>query len=167
MRKIYDERKLFYVDYKPAHQYVSVGTSSNERVVTEGESLTEATPVDASKALAFYSPEYESFKQGTMELSCKSCSLKFYLSQSELKTLYEKQDWRGLVQNVIKTGYEFDLAYYYLAAASKGMGLVEPSKIYFRKAKELSESQEFSCLNAKMIKCNGIDVAAISNEHLK
>jgi len=167
MRKIYDERKLFYVDYKPAHQYVSVGTSSNERVVTEGESLTEATPVDASKALAFYSPEYESFKQGTMELSCKSCSLKFYLSQSELKTLYEKQDWRGLVQNVIKTGYEFDLAYYYLAAASKGMGLVEPSKIYFRKAKELSESQEFSCLNAKMIKCNGIDVAAISNEQLK
>ena len=173
MKKIYEARAPLYADYKPAYQYVrtakdSAGfSSSNVRVVTEGSSLAELPTVDSTRAMAFYSPDYESFKQGALELPCKTCSLKFYMNQSDLKTLHDKQDWRGLVQTVIKTGYEFDLTYYYLAAAAKGLGLVEPSKVYFRKAKELSESLEFTCSNAKMIKCNGIDVAAVATEALK
>ena len=86
---------------------------------------------------------------------------------SEFKALNEKQDWRGLAQGIIKTGYELDLAYYYLAVAAKGLGLVETSKIYFRKAKELSENLDSSCANAKMLKCNDVDVAAMADEALK
>lgn len=122
--------------------------------------MVEAPAVDATQAMAFYSPGYESFKQGTLELTCKNCGLKFYLNQSDFKKLYEKQDWRGLAQNIIKVGYEFDLSYYYLGAAAKGLGLVEPSRVYFKKAKTLSETADSSCAHAKMIKCNDVDITS-------
>ena len=173
MKKIYEARAPLYVDYKPTYQYVRTArdsadfSSSNVRVITEGSSLAELSTVDSTQAMAFYSPDYESFLQGALELTCKTCSLKFYMNQSDLKKLYDKQDWRELVQTVIKTGYEFDLSYYYLTVAAKGLGLIEPSKVYFRRAKNLSESLEFTCSNAKIIKCNGIDVAAVADEALK
>lgn len=174
MKKIYNERLPLYANYKPTYQYVrtakdSAGfASSNVRVVTEGSSsLNESPTLDATQAMAFYSPNYESFKHGTIELTCKSCSLKFYMNQSDFKKLHDKQGWRDLAQAVIKVGYEFDLSYYYLAVAAKGLGLIEPSKAYFRKAKELSETTEFTCSNAKMIKCNGIEVAATADEALR
>jgi hypothetical protein len=68
---------------------------------------------------------------------------------------------------VIKVGYEFDLSYYYLAVAAKGLGLIEPSKAYFRKAKELSQTLVSTCANAKMIKCHDVDVAAAADEALR
>jgi hypothetical protein len=117
--------------------------------------------------MAFYSADYEAFKQGTFELNCKTCSVKFYMNQTDLKSLHDKQDWRGLAQAAIKIGYQFDLSYYYLGEAAKGLGLIDTSKIYFRKAKELSENDETTCLKAKMIKCNGVDIAAVSEETLK
>lgn len=170
MQKIYKERVPLYADYKPAYQYVrtakdSAGfSSSNVRVIDEKAPLVEAPALDATQAMAFYSPSYESFKQGTLELSCKNCSLKFYLNHSDFKKLQEKQDWRGLAQNVIKVGYEFDLSYYYLGVAAKGLGLAEPAKMYFRKAKALSETVDSSCAHAKMIKCNGVDVSTLADE---
>lgn len=172
MNKIYAERAPLYANYKPTYQYVrsakdSEGfSSSNVRVVTEGSTLVQPT-IDTTQAMAFYSPDYESFKQGTLVLNCKNCSLKFYMNQSDFQQLHERQDWRGLAQLVIKIGYEFDLAYYYLAEAAKGLGLTESSKTYFRKAKELSETLDFSCSNAKMIKCKGVDITSVAEEALK
>ncbi len=172
MNKIYAERAPLYANYKPSYEYVRTAkdsegfSSSNVRVVTEGASLAEPN-IDATQAMAFYSPTYESFKQGTLELTCKSCSLKFYMNQSDFKKLHDKQDWRGLAQQVIKVGYEFDLSYYYLAVAAKGLGLAESSKAYFRKAKELSETVDFTCSHARMIKCNGVEVAAAADEALR
>lgn len=173
MKKIYDERLPLYANYSPTYQYVrsskdSAGfSSSNVRVVTEGSTLAEAPSVDSTQAMAFYSPDYESFKQGTLELSCKSCSVKFYMNQNDLKKLHDQQDWRGLAQKTIKVGYQFDLSYYYLAAAAKGLGLVDASKVYLSRAKELSESDETTCSKAKMIKCDGVDIAEVTAEALK
>ena len=170
MKKIYDARAPLYADYKPTYQYVrtakdSAGfSSSNVRVITEGSALTEAPTIDATNAMPFYSADYEAFKQGKLELSCKTCSLKFYMNQADLKTLHDKQDWRGLAQNTIKIGYQFDLSYYYLGAAAKGLGFIDSSKIYLKKAKELSENDDTTCQKAKMIKCNGVDTAAVSDE---
>jgi hypothetical protein len=135
-------------------------------VITEGSALLEAPAVDATQAMAFYSPSYESFKQGTLELTCRNCSLKFYLNQSDFKKLHEKKDWRGLAQNIIKVGYEFDLSYYYLGVAAKGLGLSEPSKVYFRKAKDLSALPDSSCAHAKMVKCTSVDVSTAADEAL-
>lgn len=173
MKKIYDERHPLYANYKPQYQLVRTSkdsqgfSSSNVRVVTEGSALTESPTIDATQAMAFYSPSYESFKQGTLQLNCKSCSFKFYMSQSDFKKLHDNHDWRGLVQAVIKTDYEFDLSYLYLATAAKGLGLVEQSKVYIGKAKSLSETLDATCLKAKMIKCSDVDVAALSDEALK
>jgi len=173
MKKIYDARAPLYADYKPTYQYVrtakdSAGfSSSNVRVITEGSALTEAPTIDATKAMAFYSADYEELKQGTLELSCKTCSLKYYMNQVELRRLHDTQDWRGLAQKTIKIGYEFDLSYYYLGAAAKGLGFIDSSKIYLKKAKELSANDETSCMKTKMIKCYGVDIAAVSDEALK
>jgi hypothetical protein len=174
MKKIYEERLPKYANYSSAYEYVRVGkdaagfSSSNVRVIKEGETLApEAPALDSTKSMAFYSPEYESFKKGTLELTCKNCSMKFYLNRSDLKKLNEAHDWRGLAQNIMKIGYEFDLAYYYLGVAAKGLDYTDASKIYFRKAKELSETTDLTCSKARMIKCDGIDIAAVSDEAVK
>jgi len=172
MNKIYAERAPLYANYKPTYQYVRAAkdsegfSSSNVRVVSEQSALAEPN-IDATQAMAFYSPAYESFKQGTLELTCKNCGMSFYINQSDLQSLHDKQDWRGLAQKIIKVDYEFDLSYYYLAMAAKGLGLIESSKIYFQKAKTLSVTTDFSCANAKMIKCKGIEIAAAADEALR
>jgi len=173
MKRIYDDRLPLYANYQPTYQLVRTSadalgfSSSNVRVVTEGAALTEPAAIDATQAMAFYSPSYESFKQGALQLTCKNCSFKFYMRQSELKKLHDSHDWRGLVQAVIKTDYEFDLSYFYLAAAAKGLGLAEPAKIYVSKAKELAATVDATCLKAKMIKCNALDLAALEDEAIK
>ena len=173
MKKIYNDRLPLYANYKPQYQYVRTakdnqGFTSNVRVVSEGVSaLAEMPSLDPTQSIAFYSPSYDAFKQGTFELPCKSCSMKFYLNQKELREMHDKQDWRGLAQNVIRVGYEFDLSYYYLAVAAKGIGLKDSSKIYYKKAKDLSESLDSTCTKAKLNKCNGIDIASNANGALK
>lgn len=173
MQQIYTERAPLYAQYKPTHQYVRTSvdaagfSSSNVRVIETSEKLMEAPDIELNQVATFYTPEYESFKRGEFELSCHNCGMPFYMKQSELKQMHDKQDWRSLAQSVIKTGYPIDLSYYYLASAAQGLGLVGASKTYFRKAKELSENKELTCTNAKMIKCNGIDITAAADEALR
>ena len=75
--------------------------------------------------------------------------------------MHEKQDWRGLVQTIIKIGYEFDLSYYYLAAAANGLGLKVAADKYLVKANELSLIAKTSCESATMIKCTDVKVSNI------
>lgn len=166
MMKIYQERLQVYANYTPEYQYVrsnkdSAGFSStNVRVIEEGKaSLVEPPKIDSTKAIAFYSADYEAFKQGNLEMKCTSCSLKFYLNQKDLKEMHAKEDWRGLAQSLIKIGYEFDLSYYYLAAAAKGLGFKESAEKYLSKARELSEVEKTSCEVAKMIKCTDVKIS--------
>jgi len=166
MLKIYQERLQVYANYTPEYQYVrsskdSAGfSSSNVRVIEEGKSsLAEPPAIDSTKAIAFYSADYEAFKQGNLEMKCITCSLKFYLNQKDLKDMYDNQAWRGLAQSLIKIGYEFDLSYYYLAAAARGLGFKESSEKYLSKARELSEFEKTSCETAKLIKCTDVKIS--------
>jgi Zn-dependent protease with chaperone function len=166
MLKIYQERFPTYANYTPEFQYVrsnkdSAGfSSSNVRVIEEGKSsLSEPPTIDSTKAIAFYSADYEAFKQGNLEMKCTTCSLKFYLNQKDLIAMHEKQDWRGLVQTLIKIGYEFDLSYYYLAAAAKGLGYNESAEKYLSIARNLSGTEKTSCETAKLIKCTDVKVS--------
>jgi hypothetical protein len=165
MLKIYQDRLPLYASYTPEYQYVrslkdSAGFSStNVRVVEEGSSsLVEPPAIDSTKAIAFYSADFDAFQQGNFEMKCTSCSFKFYLNQKDLKTMYEKQDWRGLAQELIKINYDFDLSYFYLAAAANGLGLKDAYDNYLSKAKELALTEEKACAKAKMIKCSGFDI---------
>ncbi|MGZ8961996.1 MAG: M48 family metalloprotease, partial [Methylophilaceae bacterium] len=118
---------------------------------------------EAGKALVFYSPRFETFKQGTLELACIDCSFKFYLNQGDFKKMYGKKDWRLLAQSVIKVDYKIDLSYFYLAAAAEGLGFSDAAKIYSAKAVELAATEDHACARAKMIKCDGIEVSALSD----
>jgi len=172
MQKIYDERLPLYANYTPSYLYVSslkdsAGfSSSNVRVVTEGSALAEKPTLDPTQAITFYSKEFDAFKQGTLQLECKNCSMKFYLNQSDFKKMYDQKDWRGLAQSVIKVNYDFDLSYFYLASAAKGLNYPEASKHYFMKAKELSGLEESTCSKAKMIKCNEINIVEAADKVL-
>jgi predicted Zn-dependent protease len=166
MVKIYQERQPAYANYTPEYQYVraakdSAGfSSSNVRVIEEGKSsLVDPPVIDPSKAIAFYSADYDAFIQGSLEMKCTTCSLKFYLNQKDLKTMNDNQDWRGLVHSLTKIGYVFDLSYYYLAAAANGLGFNESAEKYLSIAKELSASEKTSCKFAKMIKCTDVTVS--------
>lgn len=168
MLHIYQERLPMYANYTPEFQYVKpykdvAGfSSSNVRVIEEGKSsLVKPPALDPTKAIAFYSTEYEAFKQGNLEMKCTTCSFKFYLNQKDLKTMHEKQDWRGLVQTLIKIGYEFDLSYYYLAAAANGLGNKVAADKYLVKANELSQHKNTACESATMIKCTSVKVSNI------
>jgi Zn-dependent protease with chaperone function len=171
MNKIYLARRDVYNEtYIAKHQYVKMGgqpfaNSSNVTILNEGAtSLTTNEYIDPTQALAFYSPEYQAFQDGTLELTCTNCGFNFYRNQSEFKILYDKKDWRGLVQNITKSNYQFDLAYLYLGFAAEGLGLIEPAKKYFTKALELSSTEDFSCADAKFIKCNNFDVKSLANK---
>jgi hypothetical protein len=171
MNKIYQARKDSYTaDYVAAHQFVKMGgepfaNSTNVRLIKEGESTLAADVyVDPTQALAFYSEEYDAFKDGRLELECTNCGFSFYRNQSELNSLYEKQDWRGLAKKVTDINYKFDLSYLYLAFAAEGLGLMDVAKSYYAKALELSNTIDFSCADAKFIKCNGFDVKDLVNK---
>lgn len=166
MLNIYQERLPVYANYSPEYQYVkpckdAAGfSSSNVRVIEGGKSsLDEPPTIDSTKAIAFYSADYEAFKQGNLEMKCTTCSFKFYLNQKDLIAMHGKQDWRGLVQTLIKIGYEFDLSYYYLAAAANGLGLKLAADKYLVKANELSLHEKTSCESATMIKCTDVKVS--------
>ena len=164
MMKIYEERKPLYANYTPAYDYVqSGGQSSNVRVVSSSD-LAEKPEVDASKALVFYSEDFDRFKQGTYELNCGGeCALSFFMKQKDLRKHYDESDWRQLATKVMKAGYLIDLAYFYLGSAAEGLGFTDAAKTYFAKAAELATTEDKSCAKGVMIKCEGMDIAALSS----
>jgi len=176
MQEIYDQRKAQYAQgYKPSYYFVAMGndpiaSASNVKVITDaqGNSFNTETPqIDPNKAQAFYSPELTAFKTGKLEMTCTSCSLRFFMNQSDLKSMYEKQDWRSLIRQVIKINHKADISYLYLGLAAEGMQYNDAAKEYFKMAAELSSTEEFSCAKSKMVKCGDFDVAEVANSKLQ
>ena len=135
--------------------------ASNVRYVDEGNSGSANPTVSSltSTPLAFYSENFEQFKDGKLVLNCKGeCYTQYLIAQSGLKKLYEDKSWRELAQNVIKLSYKFDLSYYYLGAAAEGMGYTDSARIYYEKASELSNATEDSCSKALLLSCGGIQI---------
>lgn len=165
MLKIYEQRLPVYADYKPEYVYVRsakndwLENSSNVRVIEEGKSsFIEPPTIDHTKAIAFYSSDFESFKAGTLELKCENCGLKFYMNRGDLKSLQAKKDWRGLVYKLINMNYKFDLSYFYLAQAAYGMQNNAAGDIYMSMARDLNKSEKYSCTTAKMNPCGEIKI---------
>lgn len=166
MLKIYQDRAPVYANYTPEYMYVRTAkndwleNSSNVRVIEEGKTnLVDPPAIDATKAIAFYSSDFEAFKAGTLELKCETCGLKFYMNQSDLKALNSKQDWRGLVHKVVNINYMFDLSYYYLAQAAYGMQNNVAGDTYMAKARDLAKTEKYACARAKMNKCGEIKLS--------
>lgn len=163
MQTLYQSRLPVYQHYQPTYAYVKSNTndwltnSSNVRVIDENKANLQDPPTIApGEAMAFYSSAFESFKAGTLDLTCETCGLQFYFNQKDLKTLLSKQDWRGLAYKVIHLNYKFDLSFYYLAQAAYGMHNPAAGDIYMARARELAQTAQYGCASAKMIKCGEI-----------
>lgn len=139
---------------QPPKTQVWTRQNANETEVGKepAQGLAEAAP------LAFYSDEMDRFEQGESELACTECSVAFFVKKTALQEAYGKADWRVLARETIKTNYRFDLGYFYLSAAAKGMGFVQASQKYLSKAGELAADKATACAAALMLSCNGIDI---------
>lgn len=162
MMKIYQESKT---DNHSVRSWTSL--APNVRAVEVGGKPNEQEKPAENQPLVFYSPEFEKFQAGTLELTCKSeCATPFLLKQGTFKELYNAKNWRGLAMETIKVGYRFDLSYYYLGAAAQGLNFGEASRKYFDEAVKLSETKDYSCANAIFLKCGDIDVVKASTQSL-
>jgi Zn-dependent protease with chaperone function len=173
MQQIYAQSKLTYTaDYKPTYNFVKMGTdpladSSNVRVVNaDGTSSSFAMPTIDSKPRVFYSSEFALFKEGKLELTCINCGLTNFMNNSTINEYIQKEDWRRLMQTLIKVNHKSDLSYYHLGLAAEGMGHKEAARVYFEKARELFHGQEFSCATAKMNKCKDMNIAELVENKL-
>lgn len=114
--------------------------------------------VDPSQAIALYSPAWERFKAGAVELKNPD-SPGYLFKQRELKDHHDKNRWRDLAVKVMETDYPLDLNYYYLGRAAYGLGHNQAGSRYMTQAGELSRSESTACAKKRLIGCSGIDVA--------
>jgi Zn-dependent protease with chaperone function len=169
MQAFYAEAKpLYTADYTPSVSYVRMNVWDTPQWVVVDEKQDEAkmTLAGSGAGRAFFSPQFDAFQKGTLELTCTNCSTGFFMKQAEFKRLYNEKDWRALQLKVADTNYKLDLSYLYLGFAAEGMGYSDASKAYFEQAKSLSDTEEFACAKGRMIKCQDFDVPAVSSEHL-
>ena len=174
MQEIYAQSKLIYTaDYKPGFNFVKMGTdplanSTNVRIVTnDGVANNFSLPTVDSRPRVFYSAEFAMFKEGKLELTCVNCGLTNLMNNSTVNEYIRKEDWRRLMQTIIKANHKSDLSYYHLGLAAEGMGHKEAARIYFEKARELFYGQEFSCVTANINKCRDIDIAELVEKKLE
>jgi type IV pilus biogenesis protein CpaD/CtpE len=133
-------------------------TPPNERVVGDPADAPPEGRGGNEQPLVFYSPVFEAFKNGSLELTCKSeCAASFMLKQGKLRELFDKKDWRLLALETIQVGYRFDLSYYYLGESAAGLGFADAAGKYFGEAAKLASTDD-ACAKGVFIQCKGIDV---------
>lgn len=163
MMKFYEEAKA-----STGKQPIRAWTSLSPNVQEINESGSQlASAQSGSQQLTFYSPEFDKFQQGSIELTCNTeCAAPFLLKRSSLKESHDNKSWRVLAMDTIKVGYRFDLSYYYLGTAAKGLGFDNAAKKYFEDALKLSENNDNSCAHSFILGCGEIEVTQASRQAL-
>lgn len=101
------------------------------------------------------SPEAEArllgqLRNGAAVLDCQSeCASAWRSKRAELKSLYERQDWRDLGPEVMQVGFQEDLAYFYLGRSAEGLGAYGASLKYYHIADRLATGPD------PRLKCHG------------
>jgi hypothetical protein len=92
----------------------------------------------------------EQFNRGEVVLDCQvACAGNWKANRPELLRRYIAQNWSGLADLVVQTGYQEDLAYFYLGRAAEGLGQNEAALSYYRVAGALATGADPSR------RCNG------------
>ena len=108
------------------------------------------------------------FSTGQVRLTCEiSCAGTAGANASQQNQFYRAGNWVALAQSVASVGYNNDIGYYYLGAASEGLGYRNAAKIYY----QLTSQARFRCSGNL---CGGISVpqaavtrlAAIQNQEV-
>jgi hypothetical protein len=92
----------------------------------------------------------EQFNRGEVVLDCRvACAGNWNANRPELLRRYIARNWSGLADLVIRTGFQEDLAYFYLGRAAEGLGENEAALNYYRVAGSLATGPDPS------LKCHG------------
>jgi hypothetical protein len=92
----------------------------------------------------------EQFRHGEVVLDCRvACAGNWNANRPELLRRYIARNWTGLADLVIRTGFQEDLAYFYLGRAAEGLGENEAALSYYRVAGALATGPDPS------FKCHG------------
>lgn len=108
--------------------------------------------IDESKAIALYSPRWEDFEMGRIELK-GSNTPGFVMKQRALKEMHDQARWRDLASTVMDLDHRLDLSYHYLGVAAKGMGFEGAGRKYLEKARQLGQDKATSCVKSYVISC--------------
>jgi hypothetical protein len=74
-----------------------------------------------------------------------------------------REDWRALVENIIKVNFQNDINFYYLGRAAEAMGAYGVAATYYEKAYSLHQSPVFDdrCENLRdPLICGGVNLSA-------
>ncbi len=105
---------------------------------------------------------WSSFKAGDVRLTCVFACVSSYVdSKRELRSYYNKEQWRKLVNTVIKVGQKKDLTYFLLGRAAEGEGFIFAAKTYYK----LALYTTFKC--GSSLNCMGIHVPNEATTRLK
>jgi Zn-dependent protease with chaperone function len=117
----------------------------------------------ASTAKTFYDGTVDSFRAGRAVLDCgPPCAGEFGAQHAVMHKAYESKHWSHLVRMVMKTSYQSDLSYLYLAAAAEGLQLKAPAKVYASRARELSVGNDTACAYTMPDYCRTLNVSALA-----
>ncbi len=119
--------------------------------------------VDPSQAIALYSPAWERFVQGEVELKGNNV-LAYQAQKGSLKGAFEKSQWRDLAVQVMEADFRLDLNYWYLGRAALGLGHAQAAQRYMGRAFELSQTEDGACAKRTFVGCAGLDVKKLVEE---
>lgn len=81
----------------------------------------------------------EQFNRGEVVLDCQvTCAGNWTANRPEMLRRYIARNWSGLADLVIRTGYQQDLAYFYLGRSAEGLGQNDAALDYYRVAGALT-----------------------------
>jgi hypothetical protein len=112
--------------------------------------------IDESKAIALYSPRWEDFEMGRIELE-GSNTPGFVMKQRALKEMHDQARWRDLASTVMDLDHRLDLSYHYLGVAAKGMGFEGAGMRYLERARLLGKDKTASCVGSFAVSCSVLE----------
>lgn len=119
--------------------------------------------VEPSQAIALYSPAWERFVLGEVELQGNNV-LAYQARRGSLKEAHDKKQWRDLAVQVMETNFKLDLSYFYLGQAAQGLGHSQAAQRYMGKSLELSQTEDGACAKRTFVGCSGFDVSSLATE---
>jgi predicted Zn-dependent protease len=139
---------------------------ANEHVASKPGELTReefaAQMAKEGETMTFLAEPFERFKRGDTMLDCRTeCAAAYATRRAEWKRLHDTQQWRLLVNSVLRVGHLSDFSYFMLAESAKGMGLPQAAATYYKRA--VDAGKEHGCGGI----CEGFDVQALARAGLK
>jgi hypothetical protein len=100
------------------------------------------------------------FHSGTAVMTCGNglqCGLRWGAARSNAQSFAQARQWDNLAELILSTGYDEDLAWYYLAEAAQGLGDYDAARVYYNTAASRAVAGgNFACSVGIVDTCDGV-----------